>query len=303
MRASVWMVPLALLLYSSEIAASSTDGVVASMTTGVAASLGSSHGSTSLPGIAPRLQAAATSAIVSSDCFEGASTPFVPGNFSTFLVNGLNLQTETVLPGFFPVSGVQTQAIEITGGELDGSQSFLTRDATGAKVYGAFTPNIFIDGVGFIDGWVTLTPPIATPPIICLGEFIQNAGTGLFEYSEGTVFTLNYSDVARIIGLEQVTVPYGTFDALKIQEELRFFGTVEGSPIELRSTTVGWSVPGLGQVKAEITEDGNTDVFELVDTNRQEVPEPSAALMGLTSIITVAVLARRRVYTSPRRCR
>jgi hypothetical protein len=303
MRAFVWMVPLAFLLFSSDIAASSTDGVVGSLRTGVGVGLGSSHGSTSLPGFAPSLQATATSAAVSSDCFEGASTPFVPGDFSTFLVNGLNLQTETVLPGFFPVSGVQTQVIETAGGEFSGSQTFLTRDATGVKVYGAFTPNLFVDGVGFVDGSITLTPPIATPPIICLGEFIQNAGTGLFEYSEGTVFTLNYSDVARIIGLEQVTVPYGTFDALKIQEELRFFGTVEGSPIELRSTSVVWSVAGLGQVKAEITEDGNTDVFELVDTNRQEVPEPSAALMGLTSIITVAVLARRRVYTSPRRCR
>jgi hypothetical protein len=58
-----------------------------------------------------------------------------------------------------------------------------------------------------------------------------------------------------------------------------------------------------GHFYAPVWKSGTTTPQPAILKAKVEVPEPSAALMGLTSIITVAVLARRRVYTSPHRCR
>jgi hypothetical protein len=55
-----------------------------------------------------------------------------------------------------------------------------------------------------------------------------------------------------------------------------------------------WIVSGIGSVRFEVREGGETDTFELIHTNREFVPEPSQALLAATALLTVAALARPR---------
>ncbi len=62
-------------------------------------------------------------------CFEIDPAPLPADDFWIYLKNGLNPQTETVLPGFFSVNGASTQVIEISGGEFSGSRVFRSRES------------------------------------------------------------------------------------------------------------------------------------------------------------------------------
>jgi hypothetical protein len=205
-------------------------------------------------------------------------------------VNGLNLQTETVLPGFFDVNGAATQAIETTGGELSGTRVFVSGGESGIRTHRVFTPDLFIDGVGFLDLTATFIPPILFPLSFCIGDVIEHDGTVLFEFSDDTAFTSNVSETRRPTSLEEITVPFGTFETLKFQEVSRFFGTVGGTPIETIATAVVWNEGGLGTVRSEVSLDGETDVAVLVDTNRTPVPEPSPLILGLSALAALAGL-------------
>ena len=134
---------------------------------------------------------------VPDQCFELRDTPLEPGTFSTFLKNGLNLQTETVLPGTFIVNGAQSQAIETTGGKFSGLRVFLSVDPDGGRTHGSFIEDLLIEGFGFVDRMVTWSPPIFVPRNFCVGDVIQANGSAIFEFSEGTTFTIDYSDTFR----------------------------------------------------------------------------------------------------------
>jgi hypothetical protein len=238
---------------------------------------------------------ARTGAAEQGVCIGGFTSPFEPGTYSTFVdENGLNEFTETVLPGFVNVNGVSTQVFEISGGELSGTRNFVTRDATGFKRYRVFQPNFFIEGFGFVDRTITFSPPTTAPVVICIGVPSENNVTALFEFSDGSSFSLNWEATALATIFEVVEVPLGTFEAMRVQTSLLLRGAIQGQPVEQRSTRIDWVVSGLGTVKYQVTEDGQTDVYQLVDTNRMQVPEPNRSVLALVALLVLSTLASAR---------
>lgn len=74
-----------------------------------------------------------------------------------------------------------------------------------------------------------------------------------------------YSVIMQEIGSETVTVPAGTFDAIKIQSNstvdiVSAFGGIE-VPIKFNGTTITWYVPGIGYVKSVENGDFSGTVF------------------------------------------
>jgi hypothetical protein len=101
--------------------------------------------------------------------------------------------------------------------------------------------------------------------------------------------------------VEPVEVPFGTFDAIQMQTQLDLSIEVEPGVVnDVRVTQRIWLVPGLGLIRSETTLPTGTGVFELVDTNRVFVPEPSASLLQFSALtVLVALRVRRRGHTEP----
>jgi hypothetical protein len=226
----------------------------------------------------------------SAQCLEGMPEPREAGAFSTFLKNGLNLQTETVLPGSFLVSGVPTQVVEISGGEFDGTQIYATRGPSGVDLYGFFNPDFFIDGFGFFDRTTTFTPARHAPLTKCIGDTWGSVGVAFIEFHQDGAFVDSvataYTEEWRMAAREAVSVPFGTFIAFKAQGSFEI-SNIDGEPFVQLSSRTEWVASGLGTVRSETTEDGVTDVFELVDTNRTPVPEPAAGLLALVGVLVL----------------
>ncbi len=71
--------------------------------------------------------------------------------------------------------------------------------------------------------------------------------TGTFDYN------------FQAIGLEQVTVPAGTFNAMKVQVSARSESIKSGLPITITADGFYWFAPGVGRVKGseKISANGN----------------------------------------------
>lgn len=86
-----------------------------------------------------------------------------------------------------------------------------------------------------------------------------------------------------------------TSGAIQVQGQLDLSIEVEPGVVEdVRGTLRIWLVPGLGSIRFENTLPTGTDVFELVDTNREFVPEPSVVLLDFSALAVLAALWVRR---------
>jgi hypothetical protein len=74
-----------------------------------------------------------------------------------------------------------------------------------------------------------------------------------------------YSVIMQEMGSETVTVPAGTFEAIKIQSNstIDIISTFAGTevPIKFNGTTIAWYVPGIGYVKSVENGDFGGDAF------------------------------------------
>jgi hypothetical protein len=210
--------------------------------------------------------------------------PLQPGNEWTYLENGVSTLTQRVIDDLEVVNGIPTFVILDLDGEFAGSSENLTNDSNGLRLHKVFLP---------ADAEVPNTTFILIPPVTILdaamdgGEVIDSSGTVTLTFEGFGTFMLSYTATSNVIGLETVTVPFGVFDALRVDSTLRLFGRILGETFDERSSGTDWWGFGVGPVKS-IT-DG--DIDELLHTN---VPEPSAALLALTALATLVSLARRR---------
>jgi hypothetical protein len=225
------------------------------------------------------------------------------GDFWVYKVNGVQDSTLRVV-GTELIEGVPTTLSRYTGGPFDGTEANGSFDSVvGARLWRGFNPAVFVDGVGFVSVLQEYDPPLlVAPPTITIGEivtsespnFVQTISTGSVSVEQPGEVTAQY----RYAFVEPVSVPFGTFDAIQVQIQLDL--SIEVSPgmtETARVTQRQWIVPGLGVIKLENTLAQEVDVFELTDTNREFVPEPSAALLSYAALLTL-LACRYRV----RRC-
>ncbi len=180
------------------------------------------------------------------------------GFFWTGLENGTTLFTTEVVRTEL-VGSVPTFVLQDTGGECSGCTQNRTSDANGLLLYKSFLPDP-------VEGDITV---ILTPPLMLLaaevnpGDVINSSGSVTFSVAGVGTFDLDYSASSNVIGLENVTVPFGTFDALRFDFSLTISGTIFGEFFSETSSGTDWLGFGVGFVK-EVA-DGQT--LELVTTN------------------------------------
>ncbi len=213
--------------------------------------------------------------LVAADLF-----PLQSGNEWTYLENGVSTLTQQVLDDFEVVNGISTFVIVDLDGEFPGSTLNLTNDSNGLRLHQVFLPG-------------PEDPPDTTlifiPPLIMLhaavdaGNMIISDGTVNLTVEGSGTFGLSYTTVASVVGSEQVTVPLGTFDAVRVDSTLRIFGNLMGQPFDESSSGTDWYGFEVGPVKS--TSEAN--ISELVHTN---VPEPSATSLAYCALATLMLL-------------
>ena len=116
-----------------------------------------------------------------------------------------------------------------------------------------------------------------------MGDQWERSGDADFVVLSGGSGTLPYTAEGRFIGIEPVSVPFGTFpDALKFEFTIDIDGTVV--------VTNEWFVEDLGPVKG-VGISGETFTAELTATN---VPEPGTALLLAGGLAALAAARPRR---------
>lgn len=181
--------------------------------------------------------------------------PLYPGNWWNYTTSGAGIEIDKVLPEQVVVNSVATWVVLDSS---DGSKEYLTNDSSGIRLHKIDIP----------EGTTTFMPPaVVSPSISTLGQAVNSNGTAqLYIPSTGT-FNFNYSMSSLALTVETVSVPYGTFEALKIKNTLRIFGSIYGVTINESSIEYFWYVRDIGIVKSVENYNGETTEKVLTDTN------------------------------------
>ncbi len=191
--------------------------------------------------------------------------PLIPGTTFNYLVNSSFQETETVLPQS-AFNGVQAFGVRDNEGDIE----YYTNDVNGLLDYGSFDT---------VDGQIsTVSPPVKfleAQPLI--GEVINQTGTfTLFDPINGS-FPLDYTFSSTVQGLETITVPLGTYEALKVDLFIEVSGFINGVFVTSTQTSSSWLALGIGEIRAVTTLDGVTDTRELISIVKPpQITSPTA---------------------------
>ncbi len=215
-----------------------------------------------------------------------ASAGFIVGDYLPlevgFFWEALQNGTTTITTEVVRTEGT-TFVLQDTGGEFSGSTQNLTNDANGLRLH-----QLFISDPVDPDITAIFTPALTLSNAeVDAGDVLNFSGGVSFSVEGFGTFGLDYSATSNVIGLETVTVPFGTFDALRIDSSFTISGTIDGMFISETSSGTDWLGFRTGFVKS--ISDGDT--FELVNTN---VPEPSTLLLFASGLAGLALQGRRR---------
>ena len=207
--------------------------------------------------------------------------PLTPGSVWTYQKNGTQSETLTVLRSTTQVKKAQAHIIQYSS---DKSQDYYTSDDDGIRLQGGFVPSMYIEGYGHFAVRETMDPPVkmaqGTPS---LGQAFHSAGTVRAQVlGIGTAETTYTSDFT-VSAYESVTVPAGTFDALKLSYTLTVGGETKAGDLYLAR--------GVGEIKHAYTVSGQSTVYELASTNTG-MPD-----LAITNISAPASLAFTKKVT------
>ena len=174
--------------------------------------------------------------------------PLHSGNSWIYLIDGVTSDTETVLNGTSIVNGIATKQIQTSS---DGSISFSTNDANGLREHMAVLDE---------DDYIILTPPMKLMPSeINIGDEITSSVAASYTYPGYDPFPHDYVVTTKVLATEMVTVPLGTFPAIKIQRSIKITGDI----FNATGVSTEWFVKHIGLVKEISVINGVTEVEEL----------------------------------------
>ncbi len=190
---------------------------------------------------------------VSSGFPSGPYFPLSPGAFWTYQLNGSGSYTTRVL-GVANINGIDTTMVQLS----DGVVQYFTNDGYGIRLHAEYNP------IGPYPYWGSFSPPLKFAEAdSTLGVPVYSSGTVILQITGYGTFTFNYSSNVIPQAFETVTVPAGTFSALRAQWTRNVWGTVYGRPISDPQNITLWMVPNIGTV-SEIAS-GNS--YALIDSN------------------------------------
>jgi parallel beta-helix repeat protein len=187
------------------------------------------------------------------------TAPYFPidsGDFWTYQGDGHSF-TRTVLPGTVTIGGQATKVFQ----DDNGSINYFSNDSAGIRLHRQFQPDAEIGLRSPVDLEVTFSPPIVLAnATMAVGQTVVSNGTATTnKLPRVGVLTLGYSSSFTVQGFENVTVPAGSFEAVKLQGSVNVGGDVVSETLYL--------VKNIGVVKLIDTSEGITETAELVATN------------------------------------
>jgi uncharacterized repeat protein (TIGR02543 family) len=212
--------------------------------------------------------------------------PLTPNTAWSYSLTGNQTQNITVLKNKVSINGTKASALKALPG---GAEAYYTSDDEGIRFHGQLVPNIYVEGRGTYKGKITLIPPIKMAN--------GTAQTGQTSHSQGTAHYvipgLGWADVPYtanyvVDGAETVTVPAGTFEALRLSYTMAIGNQTQ--------TGVLYLARQVGEIKETWTFSGQESGLELVSTNADT---HDFAITGITAPNLVTLTKRIKSKTSP----
>jgi hypothetical protein len=180
-------------------------------------------------------------------------------NFTYQINGGPTTNVITVQPGTTLVNSIPTKRVNYS---LDGSSEYYSNDTSGLFLHRVYGPD---PDVGYLNA--TFSPPAK------LAEADMNVGQTISDNTSVTLdtgigpFSFNLSSSTQINAVEQVTVPLGTYTALKITVTYTLSGTIFETPVSETTQNRYWLVEHLGPVKIEDLITGDLSELIVVDSD------------------------------------
>ncbi|MDD5298369.1 MAG: choice-of-anchor D domain-containing protein [Rhodocyclaceae bacterium] len=204
--------------------------------------------------------------LYSAAAFTFSSAPYMPladGNSWAYLKDGV-AETQTVQPGTYWINGAATKMVQ----QSSGDRTYATNDASGIREHMDYVASVYVQGYGYTSATQTLNPPIRRADAeTSIGATVYQSGTDTLTYAGIGSFPLSYYWTSTIAGYETVTVPAGTFTALRVDSSLLVYGYIGGSYVSVNGTDSTWVVANLGSVKSVNTTNGVTETRVLTSSN------------------------------------
>ena len=204
--------------------------------------------------------------------------PLEPGRKWVFEYTNGGGFSEDVLLGFVTLNGTPTRRVK----DNFNNAFYFSNDDDGLVQHGSDSPGAFAPGTDtlrFVPGLEI------ADAIVEIGDSVTTSGTVTFVFADVGSFPLSYDATSVVDSLETLTVPLGTFEALKLEVTIRIFGSIFGSLFDETEVDTVWYVEDLGLIRQDITFDGETEVYELTGTNPVITsPVPGSELPG--SVVT-----------------
>ncbi len=200
-----------------------------------------------------------------------------------YLVDGSVPESEIVLADTRNVQGID--AIGIL--DSDSSISYYTNDENGLREH------LLVDTVG---DTLTLIPPAQTlNSVLSLGEEINSTGVAQFNIDGIGLLDIPYIANSTVVGFETISVPYGTFDAIRVDTQLIISGASNGFVVSILTTGSSWYVKDLGEIRSVITTDGVTRTTELtsvqfpINVASSILPVSRSSLIGQPTTVFASI--------------
>ena len=157
--------------------------------------------------------------------------------------------------------------------DTSGVSRYMSNDADGVRRHANGSPG-FVTGIGDVTVTSTYSPPeLYVPASVIPGGSATQSGTVTQTFGDGSSSTDPYSQMLRF-DTESVTVPAGTFAAVRVTSQRTISGNV--------STNTFWIVDGMGMVKLQYNDSaGNVQGFSLSSINF--APAPGTGALNLSA--------------------
>ena len=186
--------------------------------------------------------------------------PIVAGTTWKYLIDGQNEVTRKILKQKVNVNGVDTSVMQYVDEKF---KIYFTNDSNGILVHRQYQPNVAVQG-RLINIDATFIPPFHyAGPTLGIGGSIHSQGVARTK-AAGRTFDFPYTTDMTIEGMENITVPAGNFNTIKVKVTITLTSGYDNSTI---SSTLHFA-EGIGIVKdVSVDTENLTSTAELVYTN------------------------------------